>query len=70
MSNTPNLIGYQIADENGINISGDDNDPSGLPSYAVMTSDVAQAVIRRAYPRRLRLYPIFEDDIEDFEIIS
>jgi len=58
------LLGYQIADADGTNIQGDDGDPSGLPSFHIMTAQEA-APILEASPSRLLLMPIFEGDIEN-----
>lgn len=58
------LLGYQIASATGENIQGDEGDPSGLPSFHIMTAAEA-APILEASAERLLLMPIFEGDIEE-----
>ena len=62
----PKLLGFQIADHMGENIQGDDNDPSGLPSFHILNSTEAWAIIAaHGKSRSLLLQPIFEGDIEE-----
>lgn len=57
------LLGYQIADAGGVNIQGDDADPSGEPSFRILSAAEAQAVVERH--EGFLLMPIYEGDIED-----
>lgn len=63
------LLGFQIADKNGNNIQGDDGDPSGLPSYQILSAQEAEAVLGNTDDRYL-LQPIYEGDIEEPELPS
>lgn len=56
------LLGFQLADERGANIQGDDDDPCDMASYEVMAPAVATAVIAK-HPGYL-LMPIYEGDFE------
>ncbi len=60
------LLGYQIADADGVNIQGDDADPSGEPSFRILNAQEAQAVVE-AHEGFL-LMPIYEGDIEEPEL--
>lgn len=59
------LLGFQIADRNGVNIQGDEGDPSGQPSYHIMNAVEASAVLAGNPDAGLLLMPIFEGDIEE-----
>lgn len=58
------LLGYQMANSRGDNIQGDDNDPSGLPSFYVMNGREAAAVLSTVPGEEYLLMPIYEGDIE------
>lgn len=58
------LLGYQIADQFGENIQGEENDPSGFPSFHVMSAEEANAVLEK-HDQNLLLMPIYEGDIEE-----
>lgn len=60
------LLGFQIADRSGTNIQGDDHDPSGHPSFRILSAAEAQAVLEEN--EGLLLMPIYEGDIEDPEL--
>lgn len=62
------LLGYQVADEAGHNIQGDDKDPSGLASFEIMPPDLAMATL--AHMPGFSLYPIYEGDIEKPTLLS
>lgn len=57
------VVGYQIGDEQGYSIQGEDEDPTGLASYEILAPDAA-AVVRARYPT-LRMAAIYADDIEE-----
>jgi hypothetical protein len=57
--------GYQIADADGANIQGDDNDPTGYFSFEILSKGVAQAAIDKHSGRGLQLYAIYTGDIEE-----
>ena len=60
------LLGYQIADQFGENIQGDDNDPSGLPSFRILSAAEAWSIMEKfGKTRSLLLQPIFQGDIEE-----
>lgn len=62
------IIGYQLADERGQSIQGDDIDPTGLSSFEVMDRRLALAVATR-YPA-FHLRPVYEGDIEEPSVVS
>lgn len=62
---SPRLLGYQIADQFGENIQGDEGDPSGEPSYRVLSMEEANAIMEDPANRDLLLMPIREGDIEN-----
>lgn len=62
------LLGFQICDENGDNIQGDDHDPSGLCSFEVMTP--ALAAYKMADLPNYRLQPIYDSDIEEPHLVG
>jgi hypothetical protein len=60
------FLGFQIADANGKNIQGDDNDPSRLPSFHIMNEFEATEVMAKfGQQYSLTLQPIYEGDIEE-----
>lgn len=59
------LLGFQIADHMGENIQGEEGDPSGHPSFYVMSAQEAAGVVEENPNHNLLLMPIFEGDIED-----
>ena len=59
------LLGYQIADHMGENIQGDEGDPSGHPSFYVMSAEEAWKVLEEHPEGNLLLMPIYEGDIEE-----
>src|SRR3546814_2540935 len=62
----PALLGFQIADANGQNIQGDDNDPSGLPSFHILNEFEATEVMANfGQQHSLTLQPIYEGDIQE-----
>jgi hypothetical protein len=63
-------IGYQIADADGANMQGDDNDPSGYASYDVMTRERAETVIALYPDSGMQLYAIYPGDIEEPQFVS
>lgn len=60
------LLGFQIADRTGTNIQGDDGDPSGHPSFRILSADEAQAVLEEH--EGFLLMPIYEGDVEEPEL--
>jgi hypothetical protein len=62
------LLGYQLANLQGRNIQGQDEDPTNLPSYGVMAPVVATHVMRQLGSRKFLLMPIYEGDIEKPEL--
>ncbi len=62
------LLGFQIADAKGVNIQGDDGDPSGHPSYRILSAQEATEIVREHPEQGLLLMPIYEGDIEDPEL--
>lgn len=67
----PKLLGFQLADPNGSNIQGDEDDPRGLMSFQVMSPTYAARAIERLgdSPRYL-LMPIYEGDVEDPHVLD
>lgn len=64
------LLGFQLADLTGKNIQGDDNDPSNLPSFDIMSPEratevMAQLGCREDSRAKYLLMPIFEGCIEE-----
>ena len=65
------LLGYQLADKDGVNIQGDDEDPTGLNSFDVMPHEVANLVMQDLGDEAdILLMPIFEGDVEEPRIID
>lgn len=62
---TRKLLGYQMADHMGENIQGDDNDPSGHPSFYVLNAAEAWRVLEDNPDHGLLLMPIYEGDVEN-----
>lgn len=60
-------IGYQIANAEGVNIQGDDEDSSGHYSFEILTHSLATDAIKGREDRRL--YAIYPDDIGNPEFI-
>lgn len=67
---TRKLLGFQFGNREGHSIQGDNNDPSGLFSFEIMTPLLAATMIERHHSAGLVLIPIFEGDIEDATILS
>ncbi len=63
------LLGFQLADVTGHNIQGDDNDPTGLASFEVMTPDFAVHFMSSKPSIRYLLMPIYVGDIEEPVIV-
>ena len=64
------MVGFQIATRDGENIQGDDADPSGYPSYAILDAATARAVIAAHGERHsLALQVIFADEIEEPDFV-
>lgn len=61
------LLGYQLANAGGVNIQGDDEDPTGFASFEIMSPETANAVMQDN-PGYL-LMPIFDDCIEEYRIV-
>jgi hypothetical protein len=61
------LIGFQLADRTGVNIAGDDSDPSHFHSFEVIHPEDAATAASR-WPGHL-LMPIYEGDIEEPVIV-
>lgn len=59
------FIGYQLADARGVNIQGDEGDPSGLPSFHVMDALEAQQVVAEHSDLGLHLMPIYQGDVQN-----
>lgn len=64
----PKLLGFQLANKNGRNIQGDDDDPTSLASFEVMGLVTALNVISDLNGGYL-LMPIYEGDIEEPSIV-
>lgn len=62
------LLGFQLANKSGENIQGDDDDPTSLASFEIMSPTVAVKVI--ADLPGFLLQPIFEGDLEEPSIIT
>jgi hypothetical protein len=60
------LLGYQFA-RDGVNIAGDDDDPTANPSYAIIPPEYAEdwRLVSEAQGLDLELQPIYEGDIEE-----
>jgi len=65
------LIGFQLANKNGVNITGDDDDPFEMASFEVISPHSLFEVLE-AMPLNhgLLLMPIYEGDIEEPKIIG
>jgi hypothetical protein len=63
------LIGFQICDARGTNIQGDDDDPTGEPSFAVFDPSLA-GPLAATLPRGFLLMPIREGDVQQPIIIT
>ena len=68
------LIGYQLANANGENIQGDGICPVDFASFEVLTPVAANTVMVKLAEMELDskflLQPIFEDDVEEYELIE
>lgn len=65
---TKELLGFQIANANGVNIQGESADPSGYPSFRILSMEEAATVVRNNQGTDLLLMPIYQGDIEDPEL--
>ena len=64
------IVGFQICTRDGENIQGDDDDPSGHPSYAILDAETATAVIAAHGERNdLALQVIFAGEIEEPDFV-
>lgn len=64
------IVGFQIATRSGENIQGDEDDPSGYPSYAILDAATARAVIAEHGKRHdLALQAIFSGEIEEPDFV-
>ena len=65
------LLGFQLADPNGVNIQGDDDDPLNLLSFQIMSPDNAAKAMAQLDPSaRYLLMPIYAGDIEEPRILG
>ena len=68
------LLGYQIADENGVNIQGDDDCPADYASFEILSPQVALTVMEDIMSTdlvgRYLLMPILEGEIEEYTLIE
>jgi len=65
------LVGYQLADKNGVNIQGDDEDPTGFTSFEVMSPEIAHQVMQDLGDETdFLLMPIFDGDVEEPRIVD
>ena len=62
------LLGWQIADHMGEGIQGEAEDPSGFPSFRILSLAEAEEVVRANPNQGLLLMPIREGDIEGAEL--
>jgi len=65
------LIGFQLTNKNGTNITGDDDDPMEMASFEVISPQRLFEVLE-AMPENhgLLLMPIYEGDIEEPTVIG
>jgi len=63
------LIGFQLASLSGENIQGDNDDPTNLRSFEVMSFAIASKVMRQLGSRKFLLMPIYEGDVEEPVIV-
>lgn len=64
------LIGFQITDTNGVLLTGEENDPTNMTTFEVLSPLAAiEAVRELATTGRFLLMPIYENDIENPEVI-
>jgi hypothetical protein len=61
-------LGYQVGNAEGYSIQGDDEDPSGLADWQILSPE-AVVRLRQKFPD-LRFIPIYDGDIEDAQIIG
>jgi hypothetical protein len=67
----PPVIGWQIVNEDGYNIHGDDEDPFGLASYEVMTGGaVATAITWAAANPGYSVVPVREGLVEEPSFVA
>lgn len=68
------LIGYQLANEDGQNIQGDETCPVDCASFEVFSFEAAHNVIEKLAAMDLEgkymLQPIYEGDIEEHQMID
>lgn len=64
------LIGFQLCKRNGKIVQGDFGDLSDFTSYQVMSYETTKKVLESLdEDEKYLLTPIFEDDIEGYEIV-
>lgn len=67
------LLGFQIANNRGRNIAGDDDDPTGFASFEVMAPQMTIQWIEKNAGKvsagGYLLMPIFESDIEEPSVL-
>lgn len=67
----PKFLGFQIANADGVNVQGDDVDPTGFPSFYILNPTEALLAMAKFGKRDgLLLQPIFEGDIEEPEFAA
>lgn len=67
---TARFLGYQIANAKGQNITGDDDDPTSMASFEILSPAAATSVMRQlGGAKRFLLMPIYAGDIEEPTII-
>jgi hypothetical protein len=62
------LLGYQFASEMGENIHGSERDPSGGPSFRILSLEEANGYMADPDNGHLHLQPIYEGDIQNPEL--
>lgn len=64
------FLGYQICNYAGVNIQGDDGDPTGYASYEIMSPQTAEMEVSKLQPGdSILLMPIYEGEIEGAEVV-
>lgn len=61
------FLGFQVANQNGENIQGDSDDPTGYASFEILSPAVA---VQLSSTYNLLLMPIYDDMIEEYSIIG
>lgn len=66
------FLGFQLCNSQGVNIQGDDEDPTGIASFEIMSPEVALEVMSKGWGKtgKYLLMPIFEGDIEEPSILT